>query len=82
LERVVALAGVRFRRCHECNTRFATIGNSVLLKSDVDGLLRKAGIALLMMLALIIVVAIVMCFSGRQESFFGDVAAPSAERLV
>jgi len=82
LERLVALAGLRFRRCHECNTRFATFGNSVLLKTDVDGLLRKIGIALLMMLALIIVVAIVMWFSGKQESFSGDVAVPCVKRLA
>jgi len=76
LERAVALAGLRFRRCHECNTRFATLGNSVLLKSDVDGLLRKVGIAILMMVALVIVVAVVMWFSGKQASFSSGFSAP------
>jgi hypothetical protein len=82
LERVVALAGMRFRRCHECNTRFATFGNSVLLKSDVDSLLRKVGIALLMMAALIVVVAVVMWFSGQQESASSSVATPCVESLA
>jgi len=75
LERIVALAGLRFRRCHECNARFATFGNSVLVKSDVDSLLRRVGIALLMFVALVVVVAIVMWFSGKQASFSGAMVA-------
>jgi hypothetical protein len=69
LERLVALAGLRFRRCHECNTRFATFGNSVLLKNDVDGLMRRVGVGLLTLAALLVVVAIVTWFSNRQAYF-------------
>jgi hypothetical protein len=72
-ERLIVLAGIKIRRCHECNLRFATTGNSVLMIRDVEQVVRKLSVALLAVLALAIVLAAILWFTSRQ-------AAPSPSK--
>ncbi len=67
-EKVIALVSLKIRRCHECNTRLASFGNSVLLLKDLNRFLRKATMLAVMGVAMVLVVAIVVWFSRKEES--------------
>lgn len=68
VERCLSLCGLRARRCHECNTRSVSVGNSVILRSDVDVLLRKISIVVLAAVAVLAVVMGVLWFSRRDAT--------------
>jgi hypothetical protein len=65
-EHLLAFLGLKPRRCHECNARFSTLGNSVLFRKDVDSLLRKVSAVVLAALAVFAVVSVVMWLSRRD----------------
>src|SRR5204862_126181 len=67
-EHLVSLCGLRSRRCHECSTRFLTLGGSTLLRRDLDRLLRKASVVVLAAVALAVVVTIVVWLGRREAS--------------
>jgi hypothetical protein len=67
-ERVLGLIGLKSRRCHECNTRFVAIGNSILFRSDVERLFRRVSLVVLAGVAVLLVVIVVLWFSRREES--------------
>src|SRR5581483_401140 len=67
-EHLLSFSGLRSRRCHECNTRFLTLGGSTLFRSDLDRLLRKATVVALAAIALVAVVTIVVWLSRREAA--------------
>ena len=67
-EKLIALGSLKVRRCHECNTRLASFGGSVLLLKDLDKFLARAAMFVGMGIAMVLVVAIVVWFSRKQES--------------
>ena len=56
-----------FVRCHECNSRFAQIGKSLIRLNDLHRASRKLSIALAMVLAAILVLTVIL-WLGRAES--------------
>lgn len=70
-EHLLALCGLKPRRCHECNARFATLGSSILFRQDVDRVLRSVSVVLLAAVAVFVVVSIVVWLSRKE-------AGPSA----
>src|SRR5690349_1896141 len=68
LERLLAMAGVQTRRCHECNIRMVTLGQSILARRDVDRIVRKLSLAIVAAVALIAVVCFVLWLSQSREA--------------
>jgi transposase-like protein len=76
-EHVLSICGLKSRRCHECNTRFVTLGSSTLFRNDVDRLFRKLSVVLLAAVALVAVVSIVLWLSRREANPSTSAALPS-----
>ena len=66
LERTLCLVGLSARRCHECNVRFLTLGNSTLFRRDLDNLVRKASVVAAAGIALLVVVIAVLWLSRSE----------------
>ena len=67
-EHLLALTGLKSRRCHECNVRFVTIGQSVLFRKDIDRLVRGVSIVALAGVALLLVVGLVVWLSRKEAA--------------
>ncbi len=68
-ERLIALAGFRFRRCHECRFRYAAVGRSVLLTSDIHRVLRRLGVIVILAGALAAVLGFVLWFNAADAPY-------------
>jgi hypothetical protein len=66
-ERTAWIVGIKTRRCHECNFRFAQGWAKVMRPAEFRLLIRKAGWAGITMLALAAVLLIVILFSYGQN---------------
>jgi hypothetical protein len=80
IEYLISLVGFRIRRCHACNLRFATLGDSTLLTADVRKSMRKVYLFAFMAAALVTVLGLVLWFSAKQSGYAseqtGDLIAP------
>lgn len=68
MEHLVAVAGLKLRRCHDCNLRFGAVGDSVLLVKDMNRVPQKALMLVLMAFAMVAVVAVVLWLSRKEAS--------------
>src|SRR5205807_8212896 len=68
-ERLGCLLGAKIKRCHECNFRFVQLHGSALLMTDFRRVLGKLAWLGAIVAALIIVLAVVLWFSGKQAGF-------------
>jgi hypothetical protein len=68
VERLLALCGLKSRRCHECNVRFVSIGKSALLRNDMEAALRRVGIVFLTAIAILVIVSLVLWFSRKEAN--------------
>jgi hypothetical protein len=80
IERISALFGLKTRRCHECNVRFLTLGNSMLFRSDLDVLVRKSSVVVLAAFAVLAVVWVVLWLSRSQSSPSTAMSEPAWSR--
>jgi hypothetical protein len=67
-ERALSLAGLKIRRCHACNLRFARFGGSVALVQDVQRVLRRLAQLALVLLGAAFILATVLWLSARQAA--------------
>jgi hypothetical protein len=72
IEYLISLVGFRIRRCHACNLRFATLGDSTLLAADVQKSMRKVYLFVFTAVALVTVLGLVLWFSARQSAYAPD----------
>jgi hypothetical protein len=63
-----AVCGMKSSRCHDCNSRFATLGSSILFRNDLDRLLRKVSVLILAAVAVLAVVVAVLWLSRREAN--------------
>ena len=67
-EHVLRVFGLRSRRCHECSARFVALGESVILRNDVERVLRRVSLAVLAAIAVVMVVGAVVWLSRTEGS--------------
>lgn len=67
-ERMVVLAGGNLRRCHDCNTRYVTFGNSIVRPRDIRKVGNRCLLVLGMGVAAIVIMASVIWLSHSQAS--------------
>jgi hypothetical protein len=67
-EHAVRVFGLRSRRCHECSARFVTLGQSAILRNDVERVLRTVSLAVLAAIAVVMVVGAVVWLSRIDGS--------------
>ena len=68
MEHLVAVSGLKLRRCHDCSLRFGAMGNSVLLVKDINRVAQKALMLVLMAFAMVAVVAVVLWLSRKEAT--------------
>jgi hypothetical protein len=68
---------MKSRRCHECSSRFATFGDSILFRNDLDRLLRKVSVLILAAVAVLAVVSVVLWLSRKEAN-----PSPSAAAVL
>lgn len=68
-ERALSLLGLKIRRCHGCNLRFARLGSSAIWIEDVESLARKLAFLALMVAGTALLLALVAWLSVREAAF-------------
>jgi hypothetical protein len=66
-ERTLAALGATMRRCHDCNRRYASFGQSMMGVRDLWGVSRKVGLALTMAIAVVFIMAAILWFSHARS---------------
>jgi len=67
-EKAIAFLGGRMRRCHECNSRFAQFGGSLIQLKDLYRGIKGLKTVLAMTLAAILVLAAILWLSRVQPA--------------
>jgi predicted RNA-binding Zn-ribbon protein involved in translation (DUF1610 family) len=67
-ERTLAMLGSDMRRCHECNTRYARFGRSLVQTGDLRGVSRKFYWTLTMAAAVVFIMSAILWFSRVQAA--------------
>ena len=61
------------RRCHDCNTRYARFGRSMVGTGDLQGVSKKLFLALTMAAALAVIMGAILWFSRVQAAPAPDI---------
>jgi len=67
-ERLLSLVGLKIRRCHGCNLRFARFGSSAILIEDAEKALRRVARGAVVAAGAAFVLAAMWWLSARQAA--------------
>ena len=68
IEKVLALAGAKTRRCHACDARFVQLGGSLIRVTDVRAALGRIAFAGGVLIAAALVLAVILWIDRAQSN--------------